>query len=66
MNLLRHIAIAGSAVLGYLNCIASGGDYPSYVASMRRQHPGAPILTEAGYWRERHAAADRNPASRCC
>jgi hypothetical protein len=24
------------------------------------------VLTEREYWRQRHAAADANPAARCC
>lgn len=41
-------------------------DYARYVAHVRRHHPGTPVPTEREYWRDRHAAADTNPGSRCC
>ncbi|AHD22595.1 hypothetical protein Y013_19165 [Rhodococcus pyridinivorans SB3094] len=41
-------------------------DYARYVELHRRQHPDRPPLSERDYWRERHAAADANPGSRCC
>ncbi|WP_258080945.1 YbdD/YjiX family protein [Nocardia nova] len=50
----------------YMNAVLGGQDYPRYVEHLRRRHPGRPIPTESEYWRERHAAADRNPGTRCC
>ncbi|WP_228534497.1 YbdD/YjiX family protein [Nocardia sp. BSTN01] len=50
----------------YLNAVLGGQDYPRYVEHLRRRHPGRPIPSEREYWRERHAAADRNPGTRCC
>jgi uncharacterized short protein YbdD (DUF466 family) len=40
--------------------------YQRYLHHRRRTHPGEPVLTERDYWRQRHAAADANPAARCC
>ncbi|MBF6448701.1 YbdD/YjiX family protein [Nocardia elegans] len=50
----------------YMNAVLGGQDYPRYVEHLRRRHPDRPIPTESEYWRERHAAADRNPGTRCC
>ncbi|OXR42270.1 hypothetical protein B7C42_05469 [Nocardia cerradoensis] len=50
----------------YLNAVLGGQDYPRYVEHLRRRHPDRPIPSEREYWRERHAAADRNPGTRCC
>jgi uncharacterized short protein YbdD (DUF466 family) len=55
-----------AAVAGYINAILGGRDYARYVEHLRRNHPERPVPTEREYWRERHTAADRNPANRCC
>ncbi len=57
---------AARATAGYLNAVLGGQDYARYVAHLRRKHPDRPIPTESEYWRERHAAAERNPGTRCC
>ncbi|MEV5652411.1 YbdD/YjiX family protein [Nocardia sp. NPDC052254] len=57
---------AARAAAGYLNAVLGGQDYARYVAHLRRTHPDRPIPTESDYWRERHAAAERNPGTRCC
>ncbi|WP_227980069.1 YbdD/YjiX family protein [Nocardia spumae] len=54
------------ATAGYLNAVLGGRDYARYVAHLRRVHPDRPIPTEREYWRARHAAAERNPGTRCC
>jgi uncharacterized short protein YbdD (DUF466 family) len=53
-------------VVWYLDSVLGGRDYARYVQHLRRNHPELPIPTERDYWRDRHAAADRNPANRCC
>jgi uncharacterized short protein YbdD (DUF466 family) len=53
-------------VVWYLNSILGGQDYARYVEHLRRNHPECPIPSEREYWRERYAAADRNPTNRCC
>ncbi|MBF6060778.1 YbdD/YjiX family protein [Nocardia terpenica] len=57
---------AARALIWYVNSVLGGQDYARYVEHLRRNHPDHPIPTEREYWRERHAAADRNPANRCC
>ncbi|NKY87713.1 YbdD/YjiX family protein [Nocardia veterana] len=57
---------AARAAARYLNAVLGGQDYARYVAHLRRVHPDRPIPSESEYWRERHAAADRNPGTRCC
>ncbi|QVI23509.1 YbdD/YjiX family protein [Nocardia tengchongensis] len=54
------------AVAWWFNSILGGNDYARYVQHQRLHHPGCAIPTERDYWRERHAAADKNPANRCC
>ncbi|WP_324192724.1 YbdD/YjiX family protein [Nocardia transvalensis] len=63
---LRAALRALRGVVWYMNSILGGQDYARYVEHLRRNHPERPIPTEREYWRERHAAADRNPANRCC
>lgn len=60
---VRH-GIGG--VVWWFDSVLGGRDYQRYVAYRRRAHPGCPIPSEREYWRERHADAERNPASRCC
>ncbi|MFF3566344.1 YbdD/YjiX family protein [Nocardia jiangxiensis] len=62
----RGVARAARAVAGYVNAILGGRDYARYVEHLRRNHPDRPVPTEREYWRERYAAAERNPATRCC
>ncbi|RMI34973.1 YbdD/YjiX family protein [Nocardia stercoris] len=54
------------SVVRYLNAILGGEDYTRYLDHMRRNHPGRPALSEREYWRERHAASERDPKTRCC
>ncbi|MEU6564340.1 YbdD/YjiX family protein [Nocardia nova] len=54
------------SVAGYMNAVLGGQDYARYVAHLRHRHPDRPIPTESEYWRDRHAAAERNPGTRCC
>ena len=54
------------AVAWYVDSVLGGQDYPRYVEHLRRNHPDRPIPSEREYWRERHAAAARNPGTRCC
>lgn len=54
------------AVLWWITSVMGDHDYQRFVDHRRRAHPGEPIPSEREYWRERHAAADRNPGARCC
>ncbi|MFE2999836.1 YbdD/YjiX family protein [Nocardia sp. NPDC059246] len=57
---------AVKAVAWWFNSILGGNDYARYVDHLRLQHPGCEIPSERQYWRDRHAAAAKNPANRCC
>ncbi|MCV7209449.1 YbdD/YjiX family protein [Mycolicibacterium canariasense] len=50
----------------YCSSLMGDNHYQRYLRHRRRTHPGEPVLTEREYWRQRHAAADANPAARCC
>ncbi|MCD2098029.1 MULTISPECIES: YbdD/YjiX family protein [Rhodococcus] len=50
----------------WIGAVMGDHDYARYVEVHRRKHPDRPPLSERDYWRERHAAADSNPGSRCC
>ncbi|MBB5912562.1 uncharacterized short protein YbdD (DUF466 family) [Nocardia transvalensis] len=63
---LRAVVRGARAVAGYMNAVLGGQDYARYVEHLRRNHPDTPIPSEREYWRERHDAAARNPANRCC
>ncbi|MGV9677567.1 YbdD/YjiX family protein [Nocardia sp. NPDC003482] len=56
----------GRALIRYVNAVIGGEDYARYVEHLRRNHPDRAVPTEREYWRERYAAADRNPTTRCC
>lgn len=57
---------AVKAVAWWFNSILGGNDYARYVDHLRLRHPGCEIPSERQYWRDRHAAAAKNPANRCC
>ncbi|MEC3916754.1 YbdD/YjiX family protein [Nocardia sp. CDC160] len=54
------------ALVWWFNSILGGNDYQRYVQHLRLRHPGCEIPSERDYWRDRHAAATRNPGNRCC
>ncbi|MCS3428780.1 uncharacterized short protein YbdD (DUF466 family) [Mycolicibacterium mucogenicum 261Sha1.1M5] len=54
------------AALSYLHELTGEGAYAAYVAHAGRAHPGAEVLSEREFWRERYADEDANPGSRCC
>ncbi|MEV6340653.1 YbdD/YjiX family protein [Nocardia vinacea] len=63
----RHrLASAFWTAVWWFDSVLGGQDYQRYVAHLRRNHPHCEIPAEREYWRSRHAAADRNPANRCC
>ncbi|WP_405485665.1 YbdD/YjiX family protein [Nocardia sp. NBC_00511] len=62
----RTLLQAVKAVAWWFNSILGGNDYHRYVQHLTLHHPDAEVPTERDYWRERHAAAAKNPANRCC
>ncbi|WP_067572334.1 YbdD/YjiX family protein [Nocardia acidivorans] len=62
----RAVVRAVRAVIWWFNAVLGGNDYQRYVEHLRLQHPDAPVPSERDYWRDRHDAAARNPANRCC
>ncbi|WP_067816998.1 YbdD/YjiX family protein [Nocardia inohanensis] len=62
----RAVVRALKAVVWWFNSILGGNDYQRYVQHQRLHHPGCEIPSERQYWRDRHEAATKNPANRCC
>lgn len=60
--------IAGfiSQIRWYFASLMGDNHYRRYVEHRARSHPGEPVISEREYWRRRYAAADANPAARCC
>lgn len=50
----------------YSSSLMGDNHYRRYLERRSRTHPGQPVITEAEYWRSRHAAAEAEPDSRCC
>lgn len=50
----------------WLHQFTGEGAYRAYVEHRRRTHPGEPVIGEREFWREKYAAEDANPGSRCC
>lgn len=50
----------------YCREVLGDASYERYVAHLRRTHPEAAVPDERTFWREKYAAEDRNPGSRCC
>ena len=63
---MRRAVRAARAVRWYAASVLGERDYERYVAHLARTHPGEVPVPVAQYWRERHAAADRQPGARCC
>ncbi|MEV6326040.1 YbdD/YjiX family protein [Nocardia sp. NPDC051787] len=62
----HRLASAFLTVVRWFDSVLGGQDYQRYVTHLRRNHQACEIPSEREYWRARHAAADRNPANRCC
>ncbi|MDR0989963.1 MAG: YbdD/YjiX family protein [Propionibacteriaceae bacterium] len=56
----------GQVISWYVKAVLGESDYDRYVAHLRAHHPDQPVPTVKQYWRERYAAEDRQPTSRCC
>jgi uncharacterized short protein YbdD (DUF466 family) len=65
-TLVDVVVRSGRAVRWYTTTLLGDHDYARYVAHVERVHPGATPLSEAAYWRERHAEQDAHPGARCC
>ncbi|AEE44527.1 YbdD/YjiX family protein [Cellulomonas fimi] len=64
---LAHAVVrAGRAVRWYTTTLLGDHDYARYVAHVARTHPGSEPVSEAAYWRARHAEQDASPGARCC
>ena len=64
---LTHALVrAGRALRWYTTSLLGDHDYDRYVAHLARVHPGTTPVSEAAYWRERHAEEDAHPGARCC
>lgn len=57
---------AARAVAWYVTSLLGDRDYDRYVEHVARVHPGTVPVSEAAYWRERHAYQDAHPGARCC
>lgn len=63
---MPSLAKAARSITWWFTSVMGDHDYARYVAHLQRTHPGARIPSEREYWRDRHAEAEANPASRCC
>jgi uncharacterized short protein YbdD (DUF466 family) len=57
---------AMASVRWYLREISGESAYDRYVAHMRREHPGQPVMTRREFERRRQDAREENPRARCC
>jgi uncharacterized short protein YbdD (DUF466 family) len=53
-------------IVWYMNSLMGDHDYDHYVAHLHSTHTDVVPLSKRAYWRERYAAADRAPGTRCC
>ena len=64
--MLDHARRAWRAVVWYVRGLTGESDYDTYVAHLRKHHPGQIPPTVAEYWRQRYADEGANPSGRCC
>ena len=50
----------------YLREVSGESGYDRYVAHMRRDHPGQPVMSRREFERRRQDAREDNPRARCC
>lgn len=63
MGRARHLI---GRIRWYCGSLMGDNHYRRFVEHRRAMHPGEPVPTEREYWKMRHAAAEENPATRCC
>ena len=57
---------AFAGVRWYLREVSGESGYDRYVAHMRRDHPGQPVMSRRDYERHRQDAREERPRARCC
>ncbi len=57
---------AFGGVRWYLREVSGESAYDHYVAHMRRDHPGQPVMSRRDYERRRQDAREESPRARCC
>lgn len=62
----RALVRVAAAIRWYVTSLMGDTAYSTYLAHQRRTHPGAEVLTERQFWRQRMDDQDRNPGARCC
>lgn len=50
----------------FIRGVTGADAYDRYLEHHHRVHGCATPMTEREFWRERHAAMERDPKSRCC
>ena len=60
------LASAARATRWYVRGVTGADAYDRYVDYLARTDPGAAVPTARDFWREKYAAQDRNPSTRCC
>lgn len=53
-------------VTWYLREVSGEAGYEKYVAHLRREHPGAIVMSRRDYERWRQDDRNDNPRARCC
>ncbi|HEU5293473.1 MAG TPA: YbdD/YjiX family protein [Burkholderiaceae bacterium] len=61
-----RIGRAGRYLAQTLRLMVGVPDYNTYVAHMRAQHPGAPVMSHEAFFRERQQARYGGRSGRCC
>ena len=55
-----------AGVRWYLREVSGESGYDRYVAHMRRDHAGQPVMSRREFERRRQDAREANPRARCC
>jgi uncharacterized short protein YbdD (DUF466 family) len=55
-----------TGVRWYLREVSGESAYDRYVAHMRREHPGQPVMSRRDFERRRQDWREENPRARCC
>jgi len=63
---MGHAGRLARQIQWYVSSLMGDNHYQRYLTHRRRDHPGAPVLSEAQYWRMRHQHTETNPGARCC
>lgn len=63
---MQRLRKAWQSLSWFVKGVMGEDAYEKYCAHQAATHPGAPMLSEREFWRDKTDRQDANPQGRCC